>query len=64
MFAPEELPEVQQDLSAVLPEEPPDLASARSLESVAVPAVYSDHPVPVSVAALTAGLVPVPRSFR
>ena len=60
VFAPESLPEVRQDLSAVLLEARPGLASAWCRESVAVQAVYSDRPEAVSVAAF----VPVPRSFR
>jgi hypothetical protein len=63
-FAPESLLEVLQDLSAALPEAPPGLASAWFPELVAVMAVYSDRPVRVPVAELTAELVPVPRSFR
>ena len=64
VFAPESLPEVRQDLSAVLPEARPDLVSAWSRELAAVQAVYSDRPAAVSVAAFATELVPVPRSFR
>jgi hypothetical protein len=64
VFAPELLPEVRQDLSAVLPEALPDLASVWYPELVAVQVAYSDHPAAVSVAALNPELVPVPRSFH
>ena len=65
VFAPAELLEVQQDLSAELREAPRGFATASwSRESAPVLAACSDRPAVVSVAALTAELVPVPRLFH